>query len=904
MKVKNGESRLTEVLYVPDLGVNLLSARRFTKYGLRGSFNNDGLYMHTRKGIEALRAPARGGIYIVDKVAPELDEFAYVGSSSKDQTALGNQGMPAVAASDSEEMEKPPSVPEPQQLVAPDPMPMPQDPLEPQQPKPNNEAPRKRDLYTLWHRRLGHLGSAKIRNLHKVTTLKKPIPIVETDAPCEVCAITKMTNKRNRTLAERRPRILALVSIDICGPLPIFRLGYEYFLEIIDNYSRRTWIILLRKRSDAPEALRKWKLRIELQCSAKVQAVRSDNATELRSTLDEWCASIDIEPEYTVAYNSIQNGVVERGIRTTENQFRAMLQDAGLPLEFWPEAAEADSYVRNRVATGPVIKRELINPIEAFINVKPSIDHLRVWGCKCYSPIDTRSLSSGERTDKLVNRGRPGVFMGYDESTSAHYRIWASDRQEVIKHHKVTFSENENWGSAPLNLKVATPNVLGPRRSVGRPRKTAIVTPDVAINPNVVPEPMIIEPAEVTPTNTGNWQASSVEDHGPEAISETSPRSHPDLVESKDYVDDVDDSFEVNELIAESTIHTRAKLAALTVSPPKKVQQFLHVAIPKRKRIDSTDEDERDEHRDKIARAMLALLGEESDVIETKEWALAAVVDNSDKMFVDRLVIPVPESYEQAIKDPIWGQLWKEAIQAELTALISNGTWEAVVPPKGANLVTSKWVFKAKMHIDGTLEKLKARIVARGFSQMYGIDYTDTFAPTVKFDTLRLFLVIVALEDLECHQVDVNNAFTESFLQEVIYMAPPPGVDLPPGQALLIRRSLYGLKQAARDWHKRCAKELKKLGFEQCAADPCMLRHKERGIYLLIYVDDIAVAARTLDQVQWFKGEFSKVFKVKDLGEMKKILGIRITRNRRKRTLRMDQSHYLSELALSVRAAR
>ena len=115
------------------------------------------------------------------------------------------------------------------------------------------------------------------------------------------------------------PRILALVSIDICGPLPLSRLGYEYFLEVIDNHSRRVWIIPLRKRSDAPEALYKWKLKVELQSSVKLQAVRSDNATELKSILDEWCVLIGIVPEYTIAYNSIQNGVVERGIRTTEN---------------------------------------------------------------------------------------------------------------------------------------------------------------------------------------------------------------------------------------------------------------------------------------------------------------------------------------------------------------------------------------------------------------------------------------------------------------------------------------------------------------------------------------------------------------------------------------------------------
>ena len=219
-----------------------------------------------------------------------------------------------------------------------------------------------------------------------------------------------------------------------------------------------------------------------------------------------------------------------------------------------------------------------------------------------------------------------------------------------------------------------------------------------------------------------------------------------------------------------------------------------------------------------------------------------------------------------------------------------------MVKPINANVVTSKWVFKVKLNSDGSLDKLKARLVARGFSQMYGVDYERTFAPTVRFDTLRLFFAIVALEDLECHSVDVNNAFTESFLKKVIYMAPLSDVDVPPGCVLRILRSLYGLKQAARDWHQRCVDELLKFGFQQCPSDPCLLMHYGRGIMLLIYVDDISIASKELSQIQWFKDEFMKVFKVKDLGEIKKILGINITRDRTKRTLRMDQSHYLKEI--------
>ena len=154
------------------------------------------------------------------------------------------------------------------------------------------------------------------------------------------------------------------------------------------------------------------------------------------------------------------------------------------------------------------------------------------------------------------------------------------------------------------------------------------------------------------------------------------------------------------------------------------------------------------------------------------------------------------------------------------------------------------------MHIDDTLNKLKVKRVVKDFSQMYDVNFTNTFASTVKFDTLRLFLVFVALKNLKCHQVDVNNAFIELFLNEIIYMHASLDVDLSSDQCLLIRRSLYDLKQAARDWHKRCIKKLLKLDFEQCVANSCMLRHKEKDIILLIYVDDICIAVKTLQQIQ------------------------------------------------------
>lgn len=121
------------------------------------------------------------------------------------------------------------------------------------------------------------------------------------------------------------------------------------------------------------------------------------------------------------------------------------------------------------------------------------------------------------------------------------------------------------------------------------------------------------------------------------------------------------------------------------------------------------------------------------------------------------------------------------------------------MPLKGVNIVTSKWVFKPKLNINGSLKKAKARLIARGFTQRFRLDFWDTFAPTVRYETLRTFLAIVTLFNIELYQIDINNAFTESRLREDIYIAPPDRVRVAPGRVFKLLRSLYGLKQAVRD---------------------------------------------------------------------------------------------------------
>ncbi len=158
-------------------------------------------------------------------------------------------------------------------------------------------------------------------------------------------------------------------------------------------------------------------------------------------------------------------------------------------------------------------------------------------------------------------------------------------------------------------------------------------------------------------------------------------------------------------------------------------------------------------------------------------------------------------------------------------------------------------------------------------------------------------MAMVACEDFECRQYDIKNAFTEAKLTEELWMKMPQGVQhTKSGTAMHLLRSLYGLKQSARDWNLLMKEHLQSLGFTQSRSDPCLFVHVEREIRLLVYVDDLAAAAPHKHQLDWFFRGLNKRFDAKDLGEISKILGVRVTRSRQKKTLELDQEMYLEKV--------
>jgi hypothetical protein len=902
---KSGKSIELRALLVPELGVNLISGRRLSaEHNLFGLMAPEFFAMIDSQFQSHLHFARQGGVYVLTQILRPLglpDQELALQCASHDYALFSDS-----------------------------------------------------DKYQLMHRRFAHLGPEKLRSLHRVTTLAEPIPIVpSTECPCEVCALTKIKNRRGQ-VTSRKLGVLELISVDVCGPIQASRKKEAYFLLIVDNHSRKHWVFPMVHKSDSPQILNKWKLRAELETDLKLKAVRCDNAPELVRHFKSWERDFGVALNPTEAYNSLQNGVAERFIQTCEYNMRALLKDARMPNEFWPEALQASVYVTNRTS-GPSIDDHIVTPEEAYTGKRPSVDHIRVWGCKCIAYMNPKSLPIFSRKDKLMDRGRVGVFMGYCDTTK-NFLMWAPDMKDVITVHNLKWFENEKGGDMNLGIPIlSTSNAAPERRPQGRPitklptpvqpaRRVAqvlIQPPSAAVQADFIPmlDPEDAEESDLgrNPTQKHMGRNSTQKDMGrnstqndmggnptqkdmggnptqgdfprptvgksgssrtsdfprPTVGNSGSPRSRS---RSRSRISDFPRPTVGNSGSSRTSKDSQdPKPSPLNEPEPEPMDEepSFSTLVPQQyagaKRLREEDEEgpQSKIHRAFQAIEQLAMEGEENcdGVID---WAFSGMESDTNGK------VPLPRNFHAAVNDPKWGHLWREATNAEFTALAGNQTFDQPdVPPQGANIVSSRWVFAVKYNPDGTVKKFKARIVARGFSQKYGIDFEETFAPTVRHDTLRIFMAVVAQMDLECHQIDVNNAFTESTLQEEIWMEPPDGMSVLPGQKLRVRRSLYGLKQAARDWNKTCTKELFRMGFIQSEADPCLLMHPTKGIIILVYVDDITIASKDISQVNWFKSTFGTAFKIKDLGEVNMILGVRVTRDRKQGTLRLDQTHYV-----------
>ena len=218
----------------------------------------------------------------------------------------------------------------------------------------------------------------------------------------------------------------------------------------------------------------------------------------------------------------------------------------------------------------------------------------------------------------------------------------------------------------------------------------------------------------------------------------------------------------------------------------------------------------------------------------------------------------------------------------ELQALADTRACDIVSLPQSKKPIGCKWVYKVKCKADGSIERLKARLVVKGFTQIEGIDYTETFSPVEKLTTIRALMTVAVKKGWELHQLDINNAFLHGDLHEEIYMRLPQGVHTTiPNAICKLRKSLYGLKQASRQWYAKLCDVLFQKDYKHSEND-CSLFYKQGKdsvVFLAVYVDDILLTGNDEMEIKSLKSFLDETFKIKDLGYVHYFLGIEVPRS-------------------------
>ena len=236
-----------------------------------------------------------------------------------------------------------------------------------------------------------------------------------------------------------------------------------------------------------------------------------------------------------------------------------------------------------------------------------------------------------------------------------------------------------------------------------------------------------------------------------------------------------------------------------------------------------------------------------------------------------------------------------------MKSLHDNHTFDLMKLPKGKRALDNRRIYKVKHESNTMSPRYKARLVVKGFSQRKGVDFNEIFSHVVKMSSIRIVLSLAATLDLEVEQMDVKTAFLHGDLEEEIYMKQLDGFHVEGKEYYVcrLRKSLYGLKQASRQWYKKFESIMCEQGYMKTTSDHCVFVRKfsnDDFIILLLYVDDMLIVGKNVSMIDRLKEQLGKSFAMKDMGAAKQILGIRIIRDRKEKKLWLSQEHYIKRV--------
>ncbi|KAJ0808457.1 putative RNA-directed DNA polymerase [Helianthus annuus] len=571
----------------------------------------------------------------------------------------------------------------------------------------------------LWHKRLGHASDKKLSQINFLNNFS----FKASDNVCDSCMKSKFTRLPFPTSTTKTDACFDLIHCDIWGRYCTPSLTKaNYFLTIVDDYSRAVWVYLLKHKFDASMCLMHFFKMVKTQFEKNIKRIRCDNGGEFISNqMMSFYMEQGTSLETSCPHTPQQNGVVERKHRHLLDTARALMFEASLPKSFWGEYVLNATYIINRLPSKTIEDK---TPYELLHGDKLSYDHMRVLGCLAYY----RSIETNR--DKFEIRGRPGIFMGYPSRTKG-YKIFDPSNGKMITSRDVRFAEkvfpfalkaeqNRHSEEDVFTIEMDEPPVtraedLGPNQEVhfNEEGEQEELMPNNPINVNTGPnnDGLDADAQPQTPIEPAVHEAQNQNNENVAQGREKRTRTRP--AHLKDY--DV--------RLPPSIDHTppASDQESSTVCP---IANFVSY--------------------EKFSKAHKAFL--------------TAITKNNE-----------PTSFKQTVQE----QHWRDAMQSEIKALEENRTWTIEDLPSGKRVIDSKWVYKTKFKPNGEVERYKERLVAKGYTQMEGVDYHDTFAPVAKLVTVRCLIAVATKRDWSIHQLDVNKAFLHGDLHEEVYMRIP-----------------------------------------------------------------------------------------------------------------------------------
>ena len=245
---------------------------------------------------------------------------------------------------------------------------------------------------------------------------------------------------------------------------------------------------------------------------------------------------------------------------------------------------------------------------------------------------------------------------------------------------------------------------------------------------------------------------------------------------------------------------------------------------------------------------------------------------------------------------------WMSAAQGEMESMSKNEVWSLVSPPPDVDIIRSRWVFSVKRHKDGSIDRYRARLCAKGCMQKGVFKFSDVYSPTASYETVKAVLASICEFDLEAVQLDVKAAFLYGKLDKPIYMYQPEGFDDGSDRVCKLIKSMYGLRQSSKCWYRRFDAFMASTGFIRSKVEPCLYYSFDNGAmtYVLLYVDDLIIASSSLAILENVQKSLSEEFEMSKLANLDDtvFVGLNISRDRKAHTMRIDQFDYVNRLLI------